>query len=346
MFFSTILDKNYISRAHVMIESLKATLQDELSLIYVFALDETVVDYFGKVPGVKPVKISVLESFFPELHEAKENRSYVEYIFTLSPYMPLYVLKNYPEIDRITTLDADMYFFHSPKILINNLGQNGIGITPHSFPNELGHLEKWGKYNVSFQSFPNTQNGLNCLSDWANKCCEYCGDSLDEQGRFADQKYLDTWVDTFENVREFPFPQAGLAPWNCNSKSLCLKWSRGLSANNLPVIFYHFHKLRIRTPNLLTTGLEQYFSSAPARSLQRVYHYYWKLIQQNKYEQVAEFVRDKTQSNENTHTSFHYLLRYPVLLKIHRSVIYFDLRELLQFIQRIKNKIYGILHIT
>ncbi len=217
-YYATLFDKNYLSRGKVMLQSLQDQTHNQ-SVLFVLALDQTAAELAAKWPNTRIVQIHDLEAFFPNLLEAKANRSFVSYIFTLSPFLPLYILQKHPEISRITTLDADLLFLNSPEKVLESLGDEKIGITQHGFPEEQKHKEIYGKYNVSFQSFPNTQNGLACLQSWAEDCLDFCGDYIDEKGRFADQKYLDFWSEKFHHVVDFP-PTIGLAPWNLKEQQL------------------------------------------------------------------------------------------------------------------------------
>ena len=67
-----------------------------------------------------------------------------------------------------------------------------------SLPN-LSHLEQFGRFNVGMVSFRNDVAGLACLSRWREKCIEWCYDRV-EDGKFADQGYLDDWPTEHEGV--------------------------------------------------------------------------------------------------------------------------------------------------
>ena len=123
--------------------------------------------------------IDEVESFYPELIIAKRNRSLVEYYFTLSPVFPLYILETY-KISQITTMDADMFFFSNPEPLFNEIEKYSISIMRHNFSEGLIYKEIYGKYNVSFQSFKNNEEGLQCLRKWKEQCIEWCYDTLEE----------------------------------------------------------------------------------------------------------------------------------------------------------------------
>ncbi len=322
MYFATLLDKNYITRASVLIDSLKLQMKNNLSRIFILCLDEAVYEYFLNTSQITVIKLEKFESEFIELSKVKSSRKYVEYIFTLSPFLPLYILKNYDNVDRITTLDADLFFFSSPFPFISQLGNDKIGITPHDFPEELIHLERWGKFNVSFQSFPRTKEGLNCLNKWASDCISYCGDDIDEIGRFADQKYLDSWQTSFSNIFVFNGPFIGLAPWNI--KKYRFSWK-----NNSPlylgkdVVFYHFHEVRFKSNYHITVGLNKYGNSDYNKSIRKIYNLYFRRLINNGHVSDTGMVRNNT----NIKSIISDILDTPLFIKIWRNSFYLNLNK-------------------
>ncbi len=320
MYFATILDKNYITRAHVMLNSLIETTNNNINTLFIFCLDDLVYDYFQKKDKVCAIRIKDLENQYPELILAKSNRTFVEYIFTLSPFLPLYVLHKFSNIERITTLDADLYFISNPNVVLTNLKNFEIGITPHSFPPELSYLEKHGFYNVSFQSFPHTDNAISCLNNWAKSCIEFCGDEIDEFGRYADQKYLDNWNKIFNGVVDFPFPQIGLAPWNIKSIANQIN-------TNQNIIFYHFHDFKIRSKFHATIGLVNYNYLTIQKPVINLYLKYW-----NKLSELGHKTDNAFKRHSDNKSTFHFLRdlkNKPVLTKLMKTCFYFDFRSIL-----------------
>jgi len=197
--FTTYFDKNYLSRGLVLIESLQQqTPEFEL---YVLCLDDFTSEYFRvnqlQYPQIVVVSLSDIEKEDTQLLACKGNRSTIEYYFTLSPCLPLFLLKKYT-LPHICSLDADIKFYASPVALFD-LSQHSIVITPHKFSPEIKHKERSGKNNVSFQIFKNDAVGISCLELWREQCIEWCKDELDiENDRFADQKYLDNWEEKYD----------------------------------------------------------------------------------------------------------------------------------------------------
>ena len=74
--------------------------------LFVLALDKEVVKYFEQSnhPEIEVLELKDVEHYFPELIVAKENRSLVEYYFTLSPALPLYILEKNKTKNKLCAL--------------------------------------------------------------------------------------------------------------------------------------------------------------------------------------------------------------------------------------------------
>lgn len=255
-YFGTLFDKNYLTRGLALYKSMQEHFSVNFTL-FVLALDDEVEEFLNeKYDNVIVVKIAQIENKYPELKIARKNRNIVEYYFTLSPFYPLYLLETFKEIDFITTLDADIYFFSDIKPLFDKFQKYSILITAHDFSENLKDKEVYGLHNVSFQIFKRDSDGLKCLSDWKENCLKWCYDVL-EDDKFADQKYLDTWCDDYKNVLVIKGEGLGVAPWNV-SKYKLEETNGQLYCNSHKLVFYHFHGLRFITKKIIRNGLKEY----------------------------------------------------------------------------------------
>lgn len=272
--FCTLFDSNYLSRGLAMYKSLMAHCPS--FNLYIICLDDKLYKYLSenKLMNITAISLSDIEAYYPELKVAKSNRSYVEYIFTLSPVIPLYLLNRFPKIELITSMDADIFFFSDPSVLLRDSDSFSIAITPHRFKPGLKFLEKYGKYNVSFQTFKNNKTGLECLRRWKEECVDWCYDKF-ESNKFADQKYLDEWVKTYPDVKEFK-EGSGVAPWNIRNKDIRLDEKGNILIRDEPLIYYHFHGLRNISDNLLSIGLNEYIVISRKKIIQHIYTRYVK----------------------------------------------------------------------
>lgn len=279
LYLTTFFDKNYLSRGLVLYNSLKEYTSD--FELYILCLDDFTKDYFEKnradFPELKTVQLTDVEENDPELAIAKSNRTRIEYYFTLSPCLPLYLLEKF-NLPHICSLDADVLFLNSPKSHFDKLNDFSIVITPHKFSDEITHLSKFGMYNVSFQIFKNNKIGLACLQKWKEECIEFCGDEYDEvNDRFADQKYLDKWLNLYPNeVFVLNDNVSGLAPWNLNNYKVEKKVNSFFS-NNEQMIFYHFHHFKIFNEEWAANGFDVY-KVKYQKGIDDLYLEYWNKI--------------------------------------------------------------------
>ena len=282
--FTTYFDKNYLSRGIVLYNSLKENCND--FQLYILCLDEFTRNYFTAnpqiYPEIKTILLSDIENEDAELKACKSNRSLIEYYFTLSPCLPLYLIRKLG-LQHICSLDADILFLSDPRVLFNYLNDYSVIITPHKFSPEIKAHELFGKYNVSFQIFKNDETGISCLETWRKQCIEWCDDRYDEiNERFADQKYLDDWMQNYPGkVKELFDNVSGLAPWNLNN-FLIEKRDNFYYSNGERIVFYHFHHFKTLTKKIATNGF-YFYRAKQYKAVGRLYLEYWnKLDELNK----------------------------------------------------------------
>lgn len=241
-YFCTYFDQNYLPRGLALYRSLQEHCP--AFKLWILCMDDTAYEILKKLdlPGVHPIALEEFERNDGGLLSAKQNRTRIEYYFTCTPSLPLYILNNWPEVDLITYLDADLYFFASPTPLFEELGDGSIAIIGHRYPPHLHHREKYGIYNVGWLSFRRDENALGCLKWWRERCIEWCYDR-EEDGRFADQKYLDDWPVRFKNVTVLKHKGANLALWNLPNYHLQFLKINKILVDDQPLIFFHFHGL-------------------------------------------------------------------------------------------------------
>jgi len=252
-YFCTYFDCNYLSRGLALYRSLVRTSSS--FQLWILCMDRECYDLLARLrlPHVRLIAIAELEAADPELLAAKGTRSKIEYYFTCSPSLPLYILQSNAEIDVITYVDADLYFFSDAEPICQAFSGHSIGITGHRFPQLLLHLEEYGRYNVGWLMFRNNLEGLACLAWWRQRCLEWCYDRP-EAGRFADQKYLDEWPSRFPEACVLDHAGLNAAPWNLGG-TVITQTEAGIQIDGQPLVAFHFHGFkRIRRwlydPNL------------------------------------------------------------------------------------------------
>jgi hypothetical protein len=243
---------------------------------FVLALDNQVKDFCGQhgLTDIHVVTLQELMVVFPELETLQKERSKAAFIFTLSPYWPLYLLTTHPDIEGVTTLDADVFFTADPAIIYAQYADAEILITPHAFPPALKRFEVYGLFNVSFQYFKQSSQGLACLAQWRDDCRQWCDDSYNaEIDQFADQKYLDAWPARYSTLRIIETPGAGIAPWNVEAAALRMDSGRWYCGTH-PLIYFHFHHLRIFGKYFAAHNLYNFSLFRYTHALKKLYQLY------------------------------------------------------------------------
>lgn len=246
--FCIIAGINYLAKAITMYESLVDTGVD-FSLYYV-AFDNKTYKCLKTLNYEHIIPISLSEVEDKELKEAKKNRKESEYYFTLTPAIILYIIRCF-NLKQCIYIDADLYFFQSPELLLAEMETKSVMITKHHPLLDVIHKE--GKYCVQFIPFNNDRSGMEVLEWWRAKCLEWCYLKA-EDGKWADQGYLNDWPERFSNIHVLKHLGA-VGPWNMADTRNFYKIinqngkPHGLVTETediFPVVFFHFQGLRVR----------------------------------------------------------------------------------------------------
>jgi len=245
--FITLFDKNFLSLGLALYNSLVEEC-DNFHL-YILAMDSETEEYFKqeKADNRTIIVLNQIESFYPELVKLKEKRSSAEYCWTLTPYSIQYAIKNY-NLASCTYIDADVFFYSDPKVLIEEAGDNSIIITEHRYTPEYDQAKINGKYCVQFVSIKNDKNGTEALEWWRLRCNEWCY-AKSKDGKFGDQKYLDDWTTRFKGVYVPRHIGCGIAPWNMQQYDFFVKNEKITVSDKITkeqgkLIFVHYHNLK------------------------------------------------------------------------------------------------------
>ena len=240
--FCTYFDSHYLAKGLALYHSMRehcAPFQ-----LWVLCMDDLTYRVLGKIqlPNMSLIPLMELEGGDKELLHTKETRSRIEYYFTCTPCLPLYLLERFSRIPAITYVDADLFFYHEPKALFRDMEGFSVAMTEHRYAPNLKKRNSYGLYNVGWLSFRRDQTALSCLRWWREKCLEWCFDRV-ENGRYADQKYLERWPLLFPGILVLKQKGANLAPWNISNYAL--SWDGGMVfVDEEPLIFFHFHGFR------------------------------------------------------------------------------------------------------
>ena len=241
-YFCTLFDTGYLLKGLAMLSSLSRFCPS--ARVYVLCMDHQtkfILEHLD-LPFVTCITLDVIET--EELLTAKSDRSVAEYCWTLSSCVTWYVMQTHHEIDFLTYLDADLFFYSSVQPLFDEIGDASIAIIEHRFTDRLKDREVNGRFCVEWVSFRRDQDGLACLSRWRKQCIEWCYYRL-EDGKMWDQKYLDEWPKRYTTCHILEYLGAGVAPWNYAQYSFGHDASGNITVDGLALMFYHFHQFQL-----------------------------------------------------------------------------------------------------
>lgn len=237
-----------------------------------------------KLPNVELLQLSLLET--AALLSVKPNRTKGEYCWTLTPFSIRFVFEAEKLIERVTYIDADLWFRKSPEPIFEELDQSGkqVLITDHAYDPEHDQSENSGQFCVQFMTFTRV-GGEQVRQWWEDRCTEWCYARV-EDGKFGDQKYLDDWPTRFKtSVHVLTNKELVLAPWNAYRYpySSALVW--------------HFQGLRlIRAKHCLAVQLSDY--SVPETTLTHIYLPYMKDLKEAVSKLLSEGIEVSEQAKK------------------------------------------------
>jgi hypothetical protein len=239
--FVTLFNSVFLPQGLALHMSMERHLREYV--LWILCVDDETYDVLGRLglSNVRRLKLSDLET--PELIGVKPGRTIGEYCWTLTPFAPRFVLEEDSSVERVTYIDADLWFRKHPKKLFDELDAAGkhVLITDHAYAPEYDQSATSGQYCVQFITFTRS-GGERVRKWWEERCIEWCYARF-ENGKFGDQKYLEAFPCKFSNlVHILQQKEFFLAPWNAAI------YPYG------PSIIYHFHGARLYRRKIVTLG--------------------------------------------------------------------------------------------
>lgn len=245
--FCTLFDSGYLPQGLALLRSLERHAPG--MRLWVLAMDARCHQLLAALDHPALRVLSLEECETEELNLARRQRSWGEYCWTLTPFLPDLVLARDPEADTITYIDADCWLWGPVRPLLERFEASGAHcmITPHAYAPKRDRTAIAGTYCVQFMPFRRSPRAARILRWWQKCCLERCSSQLG-QGPLGDQGYLEDWPSRFgADVYVLDSPALTLAPWNIERF-----WRESLDQPCL----YHFQGFRLfRLANLLVIRL-------------------------------------------------------------------------------------------
>jgi len=270
--FCTLFDSNYLHKGLALYQSLCDVCND--FHLFVVAFDDLCFNTLQDLKLDRLSVVSLTEFETKELIAVKPTRNRAEYCWTAGPSVIFYFINKY-NLEHCTYVDSDLMFFSSPDAIFKEIGTSSVAITEH-IPDGPEMLA--GKYCVQFVYFKNDLDGMKALTWWMNSCIDWCFARY-EDGKYGDQKYLDSFLGLFNNVYVIKHRGAGIAAWNIQLYDFKVPHKIEYKSQLIDIIFFHFHGTQINLNNdileinVITSDVDRYLEV-------NVYYPYLDLLSQ------------------------------------------------------------------
>lgn len=285
MYYCTLSDKKYLLQGLALYNSL---LKFEKNFIlYWLCLDEETYDALTELKSrnIYPIMLSYLEHKDKELVKAKSNPAclygtqYSQYCWALTPYFMNFVLKNFVEEGKpLMYIDSDIVFYHSPQLILNDIGSQSIGIHSHRGESKYDITNPVGEFNVGVVVIKNNEIGMQCSEWWKHCLLNPDNEYYKIYGTCGDQKYLDLFIPLFKDVCVFDRMNCGyLSPWCFDNATTDKKVI--YKGKVQPVVFYHFSHFNYDLEkNTWSDSIQKEWNPARRPEIQQYYEEYFQLI--------------------------------------------------------------------
>lgn len=239
--YVTLLDSLYIPQ----FLSLHSSMERHVPcyVLWAVCVDTQSFDSLTKLALDNVKCINLIDYENERLLVAKQNRSRGEYCWTLTPFSFDFVFSLDPDVQRLTYLDADMWFLDDPWPIFNEFEASGKAVlmTEHGYSPEYDQSSTSGKYCVQFLTVVRGECDP-VIKWWQDRCIEWCYNRI-EDNKFGDQKYLEEWPKLFSGLTHVLTHKGfTLAPWNV----LRFPYSEAL--------IFHFHGVKFVNKKYVQIG--------------------------------------------------------------------------------------------
>ncbi len=246
MYFCNVVSKTRLYQFIALYYSIKSICDD--FKVFVLCMDDDTSRLLKKARLENTVVITLEEIENEELKALKKERNIGEYCWTLKPVLLTYVLERFENVDWLTYLDADMYFYNNPRTIFADVGNCSVLLSEHNSNEQIKFVEETvGRFNAGFISFKNNLRGKECLGWWKKLCLKWCFNTT-ITGQFGDQKYLEDLLILFGDVCPITIPGVNIAPWNDAKYNINSK-DGILYVDENPLILYHYCGFRLIEKN-------------------------------------------------------------------------------------------------
>jgi len=254
----TIIAKNYLAFARVLMASVRRWLPDALRIVI---LVDRVDGYFD--PANEDFEIIPSEALdLPDSRWFHFKYTVLELCTAVKPYALDFLFRRY-QLDHLVYLDPDIKIYGPMRPLLDMLSRHSIILVPHITeplddeyrPSELDILRS-GTYNLGFIALSASAETARFLQWWQAKVYDQCVVDL-VRGLFVDQRWVDLVPGLFQAVRILREPGYNVAYWNLKHRKI-EKTEDGYLVNGRPLYFFHFSGFDPENPSQFSRHQNRY----------------------------------------------------------------------------------------
>lgn len=211
--FVTLFDSKFLPQGLELHKSMERHVPD--FVLWIICVDDKAFEALGKLllPRTRLLQLTKIET--TELLSVKSARTIGEYCWTVTPFAPRFVFEAEEAVERVTYIDADLWFRKDPAAIFDEFESSGksVLITDHAYAPEYDQAATSGQFCVQFMIFKREESEV-VRQWWEDRCIEWCYARFEDE-KFGDQKYLDDWPTRFASfVHVLRDKELLLAPWN------------------------------------------------------------------------------------------------------------------------------------
>ena len=236
----TIIAKNYLPFARVLMSSLRALSPDILRIVILVDHPDS---FFS--PGNEDFDVILSEALpIPDSRWFHFKYTILELSTAVKPFALEYILDHY-SVDQVLYFDPDIAVYSDVAVLEAALSDSSIILTPHLTsplmdqhrPTDLDILRS-GSYNLGFIGIKRCPETARFLQWWKARLYDQCVVDL-PKGLFVDQRWIDLVPGMFSGVTILRNPGLNVAYWNISHRTIT-RSPGGYVVNGEPLCFFHF----------------------------------------------------------------------------------------------------------
>lgn len=250
----TIVAKNYLAQARVLIESFK--MHHPNGQAFVLLVDKADGYFDPTKENFTVIELEELRPLIDNLEAFCFQYTILELCTAVKPYVMQHIFQQY-SVKKLIYFDPDILILNSIDPIYNILDANNIVLTPHitkpfgdrKHPQEIDILRA-GVYNLGFIGLKNTAESLGLLAWWQKKLEKQCIVDF-ANGFFVDQKWMDLVPGFFRGTYVLTDPGYNVAYWNLHER-IIHKQDNHFKCNNQPLYFFHYSGWNFENPEQIS----------------------------------------------------------------------------------------------